>query len=79
MINNGIPKDETGFCFECRKKIHYKLVKQKYKHRIKEKEYEFDTLTAVCEECGGEVGLPGLLDYNAQLIDDQYHKMEHSN
>lgn len=36
-------------------------------------------LAAVCEECGGEMGLPGILDYNTQLIDDQYNKMEHSN
>lgn len=69
-------KDGTQFCVECRKQTHYQLVKKKYKHCIRGKEYEFDVMAAVCEECGEEVNLPGLLDYNAQVIDRQYREME---
>ena len=25
-----------------------------------------------CNECGGEMGIPGLMDYNMKEIDDQY-------
>ena len=26
-----------------------------------------------CNECGGEMGIPGLMDYNIKEIDEQYH------
>lgn len=29
-----------------------------------------------CNECGGEMGIPGLMDYNMKEIDEQYR---HSN
>lgn len=25
-----------------------------------------------CNECGGEMGIPGLMDYNMKEIDEQY-------
>ena len=27
-----------------------------------------------CNECGGEMGIPGLMDYNIKEIDEQYRK-----
>ena len=27
-----------------------------------------------CNECGGEMGIPGLIDYNIKEIDEQYRK-----
>ena len=27
-----------------------------------------------CNECGGEMGIPGLMDYNMKEIDEQYRK-----
>ena len=27
-----------------------------------------------CNECGGERGIPGLMDYNMKEIDEQYRK-----
>ena len=32
--------------------------------------------TAHCKECGSEVGVKGILDYNAQEIDRQYREAE---
>ena len=26
----------------------------------------------ICNECGGEMGIPGLMDYNMKEIDEQY-------
>ena len=31
---------------------------------------------AFCNECGGEMGIPGLMDYNIKEIDEQYHAMQ---
>ena len=28
----------------------------------------------ICNECGGEMGIPGLMDYNMKEIDEQYRK-----
>ena len=29
---------------------------------------------AFCNKCGGEMGIPGLMDYNMKEIDEQYRK-----
>ena len=67
--------EKTQFCIECRKETRYKIVRGKCTHCIRGKEYTFDILKAVCEECGEEVNLPGLMDKNAKLIDDQYSQL----
>ena len=36
----------------------------------------FEITAAFCNECGGEMGIPGLLDYNIKEIDAQYRKAE---
>lgn len=69
-------KERTQFCIECRKETGYKIKKGQCTHCIKGKEYTFDIAVAVCEECGEEVNLPGLMDSNARLIDKQYRKVE---
>ena len=30
---------------------------------------------AFCNECGGETGIPGLIDYNIKEIDEQYRNI----
>ena len=69
-------KEKTQFCIECRKETGYEIRKGKCTHCIKGREYTFEVLKAVCEECGEEVSLPGLMDTNAKLIDDQYRYIE---
>ena len=39
---------------------------------IREKEYTFEITAAFCNECGGEMGVPGLMDYNIKEIEEQY-------
>ncbi len=65
------------FCIECRKETSYVIRKMQYTHCIKGKEYSFEIFKAICEECGGEVNLPGLMDKNAKFVDEQYRKAEH--
>ncbi|MCQ2551275.1 MAG: DUF4065 domain-containing protein [Clostridia bacterium] len=69
-------KDRTQFCIQCRKETKYTAKVEKRAYNIKGREYAFDVVTAVCDECGEEVNLPGLMDYNAGLIDAQYRKEE---
>ena len=69
-------KERRQFCVECRKETGYDIRKVKYTHCIKGKEYTFDVATALCKECGAEVNIPGLMDSNARLIDEQYRKTE---
>ena len=61
---------------ECRKEVEYALRKTSIVKTIREKEYQFLITTAHCKECGCEVGVKGILDYNAKEIDEQYRKIE---
>ncbi len=69
-------KERTQFCIECRKETGYEIRKGQCTHCIRGQEYTFKILKAVCEECGEEVNLPGLMDSNAKSIDKQYRALE---
>ena len=61
---------------ECRKETAYALHKTLITKTIREKEYQFLITTAYCKECGCEVGVKGILDYNTKEIDEQFRKAE---
>ena len=61
---------------ECRKETAYALHKTPITKMIREKEYHFLITTAHCKECGCEVGVKGILDYNAKEVDEQFRKAE---
>ncbi len=61
---------------ECRKETEYVLHKTSITKTIREKEYQFLITTAHCKECGGEVGVKEIFDYNAKEIDAQFRKAE---
>ena len=69
-------KNRMDFCIECRKDTAYSLQKRQIKRMIKEKEYTFEITTAICEECGKEMSIPGLIDKNIQEMDEQYRAAE---
>lgn len=62
------------FCTSCRKETSYKMRKKIVPKVIKDKTYEFEIAIAVCEECGKEMDIPGLLDTNIKSIDEQYRQ-----
>ncbi|MBE5935900.1 MAG: DUF4065 domain-containing protein [Lachnospiraceae bacterium] len=64
------------FCVQCQKETSYSIINKKYKQCIKGKEYLFDISGALCNECGEEMNIPGLLDSNAKKIDKQYRALE---
>jgi len=69
-------ENQRDFCTECRRKRSYTLKKIKINQTIREKEYTFELTAAFCNKCGGEMGVPGLMDYNVKEIDEQYRKAE---
>lgn len=64
------------FCTTCRKETSYKLYKRKIQKVIKEKAFEFEITCAKCDECGGDMDVPGLLNENAKEVDSQYRREE---
>ena len=69
-------RERKDFCTECRRETNYTLKKIKINQTIREKEYTFEITAAFCNECGGEMGIPGLMDYNVKEMDEQYRKAE---
>ena len=59
------------FCTECRKETSYKLRKKTVQKIIRDKPCEFEITVAICDECGEEMDIPGLLDANIRAIDEQ--------
>ncbi len=69
-------KKRIDFCTVCRKNTEYILQKQNIKKIMKDKEYTFSITAAVCNECGKEMSIPGLIDKNIQEVDEQYRTYE---
>ena len=65
-----------GFCNECRKETEYILCKRNIEKRVRGKEYTFSLTTAICTECGAEIGIPELIDLNINEFDEQYREAE---
>lgn len=68
-------ENQRDFCTECRRETNYTLKKIKINQTIREREYTFEITAAFCNECGGEMGIPGLMDYNMKEIDEQYRSI----
>ena len=63
--------DKTGknFCIECRKETEYTLKKKTIKRIEEGEDRTFKITTAICQECGSEMNLPGLIDLNIQEVE----------
>lgn len=66
----------SDFCITCRKETEYTLKKSNIKKVIKDVEYTFSITVAVCNECGDEMSIPGLIDKNIQEVDEQYREYQ---
>lgn len=69
-------KKRIDFCTTCRKNTEYTLKKRNIIKTIKDKEYTFSVTSAVCDECGEEMNIPGLIDKNIKEVDEQYRTSE---
>lgn len=71
-----IKNNRVDFCTACRKNTEYTLTKRSIIKNIRGKDYKFNITAAVCNKCGEEMNIPGLIDENVQEIDEQYRKYE---
>ena len=69
-------QERMQFCAECRAETKYRIHRASYSKSIKDKEYVFEILEAVCEKCGKPVSIAGLMDSNARAVDRQYRLQE---
>ncbi|MBQ9885748.1 MAG: DUF4065 domain-containing protein [Lachnospiraceae bacterium] len=69
-------KCRRDFCINCRRETEYRLQKKDIRKNIRDKDYTFGITVAVCEACGEEMSIPGLVDKNVQEIDEQYRAAE---
>lgn len=69
-------QERMQFCAECREETKYRIRRASYSKCIKDKEYVFEILEAVCEKCGEPVNIVGLMDSNARAVDRQYRLQE---
>jgi len=67
---------KVDFCTQCRIETAYQLRKKIVQKVIKGKTYDFEIVVAVCDECGQEMDIHGLMDINMRSIDEQYRKEE---
>ncbi len=69
-------KGRNDFCTVCRKETEYVLKKRNIIKTIKDVEYMFNITVAVCDKCGEEMSILGLIDRNIQEVDEQYRAYE---
>lgn len=69
-------RESTQFCGECGREMPYRIKRRPVSRRIHKKECVFEIAEAVCTQCGKEIHVPGLIDYNAAEIDRQYREQE---
>ena len=76
-MSDEIKKAGTVYCEYCEdEKFNYKLVKEKYTHKINGTVYEFYEYVAYCPDCGEPLDVPGLIDINVSYMDKQYREKE---
>ncbi len=66
---------KKDFCTNCRTEEEYVLQKKQIKNMINNTEYTFSITSAVCQNCGEEMNLPGMIDQNIREVDEQYRKI----
>lgn len=64
------------FCIECRKETTYTLKKKQTIKNVKGTDYTFSITVAICNECGEQMSISGLIDKNIKEFDEQYRKYE---
>lgn len=66
----------SDFCISCRENVTYTLQKRNIVKNIKDVAYTFCITTAICDKCGEEMSVDGLIDKNIREIDEQYRAYE---
>ncbi|GKX29624.1 hypothetical protein SH1V18_21040 [Vallitalea longa] len=67
-------KDNLVFCEECRNDVTYTITEEKMNGTLKGESYEYMGKVARCTECGKEVYVAEINDYNLKALYDVYRK-----
>lgn len=67
---------KEDFCIECRKNREYKIIKTPYRKKIRGKTYKFSLSSAICQYCGAEMDVDGIIDLKIKEYDEQYRQFE---
>ena len=65
-----------GFCEKCHDMIEYEVREVKKEKNIKGKRIEYVGKEAYCRECGEEMFVAEIRDYNLQMLDEAFRKQE---
>ena len=71
-----VERKRINFCTVCREGTEYMLKKENIVKTIKGTDYTFSLTVAICNKCGEEMNIPGLIDRNIQEVDEQYRVYE---
>jgi RNase P subunit RPR2 len=61
-----------GFCEKCHDMVEYYIEEKKMTKNIKGKEIEYIGKVAICSECGSEIFVTDIRDYNLKMLDNAF-------
>lgn len=67
-------RKEKAICAECRDYTTYHIIEKEMTSKLKGKEYKYFGKLAICDECGEEIYIEELIDYNLNALYDEYRK-----
>lgn len=62
-------------CVNCQKNVKYRIVETVYEYEDKEVELKYKGKMAICEDCGNEIIIDEIEDYNQTQFENEYRKM----
>jgi putative zinc finger/helix-turn-helix YgiT family protein len=65
-----------GFCEKCHEMVEYSIKEVKKEKNIKGKNIKYIGKEAYCNECGSEIFVPEIRDYNLAMLDKAYREKE---
>lgn len=65
-----------GFCEKCHDMLEYTVGEGKKTKNIKGKEISYTSKEAYCSQCGDEIFVAEVRDYNLQMLDDAFREQE---
>ena len=68
-------RDEKQFCIECRAFVTYKIREKEMTAQLKGKDYKFLGKEAICDNCGEEIYIGDINDYNLKVLYDEYRRV----
>ncbi len=62
-------------CVNCQKSVKYRIVEAEYEYEDDEVKLKYNGKMAICEDCGKEIIIDQIEDYNQAQFENEYRKM----